>query len=428
MAIIMLYEELYQYMRTLPVIDTHEHLPIRNDARNPHADIFSEYCCFYFNRDLISAGMSYEDFARLQDSSLSVAQRWVIAEPYWERCRHTGYGQALDLAVSELYGAARIDAETVEEIDRKIKQTLHTDHYQRVMKQLGHIETALLDVDGALDADRTFFSPIVRIDPFIYLRTYGDLLKLEQAYGRTISSMEQMKDACRKALYAAVENGAVGFKSGLAYQRSLNYERATAHEAEQAFLEALSGCDLEREDRPFAPDARFQNYMMHYALSVVQELEKPIQFHTGLLEGNGNHLNHSSPEHLIPLFLQYPRVQFDLFHISYPYQHLLGGLAKMFPNVYVDMCWAHIVSPIACIRSLEEWLETIPDNKIFAFGGDHCFIDGVIGHQLLAKKNVAKVLTKKIEDGLFDFDYACRLAKRLFYDNPAQLFGLSATR
>ena len=421
----MLQDELYQYIRTLDVIDTHEHLPIRNDARNPQGDIFTEYCLIYFNRDLICAGMPHEEAARLLDPSLPVMDRWEMAAPYWEHCRHTGYGQALDLGVQELYGIPRIDSDTIQEVNRKIQESLQTNHYTRVLKEVCRVRTALLDADDSLSADRKFFSPVVRVDPFVYLRRYGDLLRLERAYGKSITSLDAMKDACRKALYEAVEQGAAAFKCGLAYQRGLSYPRATACEAERAFLDAFEGCDLEREDRPFAPSPAYQSYMLHYALSVIEELDTAIQFHTGLLEGNGNHLEQSDPQLLIPLFLQYPRVRFDIFHIGYPYQHVLGGLAKMFPNVYIDMCWAHIVSPVACVRSLEEWLETVPDNKICAFGGDHCFIDGVAGHRRLASRNVAKALAHKVEEGLFDAQRARRLARRLFFDNPVQLFQLT---
>ena len=38
-------------------------------------------------------------------------------------------------------------------------------------------------------------------------------------------------------------------------------------------------------------------------------------------------------------------MDFDIFHIGYPYQQTLSALAKNFANVYIDMCWAHIISP-----------------------------------------------------------------------------------
>jgi hypothetical protein len=96
----------------------------------------------------------------------------------------------------------------------------------------------------------------------------------------------------------------------------------------------------------------------------------------------------------------------------------------MFPNVSVDMCWAHIVSPEASVRALGEWLELFPYSKICGFGGDYGFVDGVFGHQQIARENIARALSKKVEKRLFSLDAACGIARALLYDNPARIFGL----
>ena len=97
----------------------------------------------------------------------------------------------------------------------------------------------------------------------------------------------------------------------------------------------------------------------------------PVQIHTGLTAGNGNFVQNSDPRHLTNLFFLFPRIQFDLFHVSYPFEGELSVLAKLFPNVHADFCWTHIVSPEVARRTLHTFLETIPVNKIFGFGGDY---------------------------------------------------------
>jgi predicted TIM-barrel fold metal-dependent hydrolase len=121
-------------------------------------------------------------------------------------------------------------------------------------------------------------------------------------------------------------------------------------------------------------------------------------------------------------------VVFDIFHIGYPFQNILTVLAKNFPNVYIDMCWAHIVSPNASVQALVEWVDTVPLNKISAFGGDYLFVDGVYGHQVLAREDVAKALSLKVEEGLFDLGEACRIARLLLYENPKRIFRLGELR
>ena len=81
-----------------------------------------------------------------------------------------------------------------------------------------------------------------------------------------------------------------------------------------------------------------QDYLMHLLLRELEELGKPIQFHTGLHEGVGNVLPNSRPTLPINLFRTYPKVKFILFHASYPYSVEAAVLAKDYPNVYLDLC------------------------------------------------------------------------------------------
>jgi predicted TIM-barrel fold metal-dependent hydrolase len=124
------------------------------------------------------------------------------------------------------------------------------------------------------------------------------------------------------------------------------------------------------------------------------------------------------------LFLEYPDVRFDLFHISYPFQQQVSALAKNFANVYIDMCWAHIISPQASVSALIEYLDAVPFTKISAFGGDYLFVDGVYGHQQMARENVSKALAIKVDEELFDLDRAKEIAICLFYTNPLRIFRL----
>ena len=90
----------------------------------------------------------------------------------------------------------------------------------------------------------------------------------------------------------------------------------------------------------------------------------------------------------------------------------------------IDMCWAHIISPQACIDTLVVWLDAVPYNKISAFGGDYAFVDGVYGHQFLARQNVSTSLARKVDEGIFDVDTAVHIAEMLFYTNPKNIFRL----
>jgi uncharacterized protein len=214
-------------------------------------------------------------------------------------------------------------------------------------------------------------------------------------------------------------------KSAIAYSRSLRFEKVDYTVARGLFAKSLGkwSIDGQQGQTPEFP-RELQDFMMHYVLSLANKRNLTFQFHTGLQEGNGNVLTNSDPALMINLFMEYPDVNFDLFHISYPYQGVASALCKNFANVTLDMCWAHIISPHASIQALHDFLDAVPYNKISAFGGDYLFVDGVYGHLQLARENVSRVLAEKVELGIFSQDKAVEIGKALLYDNPKRIFKL----
>ena len=104
------------------------------------------------------------------------------------------------------------------------------------------------------------------------------------------------------------------------------------------FKEIGDGVSLE-EAKPY------RDYIVHKILQLAGRYSLLVQIHTGIQEGNTNLLSNSNPLLLNNPFLEYNDVVFDIFHAGYPWFREVGVLAKMFPNVYVDMCWFHAISP-----------------------------------------------------------------------------------
>jgi len=165
---------------------------------------------------------------------------------------------------------------------------------------------------------------------------------------------------------------------------------------------------------------------MHQAIRRAIDHNLPLQVHTGLQEGTGNLLLNSHPLQLVNLFLEYPEARFDLFHAGYPFQSELATLGKNFQNVYLDLCWVHVISPWVARQTLHEWLETVPANKIFAFGGDYIFVEGAYAHSRMARTNVAEVLAEKVSSGYLTEAEAFTLAHMLLRDNAIRFFRLPA--
>ena len=416
------FEKLYERVNQLFIVDTHQHLAgYELKSWDPQLDVINGMLVTGYNRTtLCVAGMKCDWVP-----SGSVVERWKEIEPYWEDCRYTGYMQCTQQTVQDLFGIPKITVSTIETLNELFLNSLKAGIYNTIFREKSRIAVSL--VDCAYDCDKSLFRSVYHVDRFIKPAIEQDLWEVEQDTGLRIRTIEDWMQAFEMDLENKIQKGIVGLKCALAYVRPLHFKRASYNDARRDFdrMYAHRFTPSHFPEKHSAGTA-FQDYMMHHICKIAERLGLTFQIHTGILEGITNHLGHSNPELLNNLFVEYPDLKFDLFHISYPYQNIAGALAKMFPNVYLDMCWAHIISPEASITALSEWIELLPSNKISAFGSD--FVGGVphlvYGHAKMARRHVCKALCRKIESGLMDLDEAFFMAKKMLYDNPASLFGL----
>ncbi len=415
------YERILPHVMNLPIIDTHEHLPAKEERRDQNGDLFIEFMRHYFNRDLISAGMNSKDMERVMNKEGTVMERWKLLEPHWQASRFTGYARALALAARDIYDVPHIAADTIETLYARFEEGMKPGHYELVLKEKSNIVISLLDSDP--NCDKRYFRSVFRLEQFLFPFS-ADAIQ-EASGGQVPRTFPDWLDLCTHAVDREVSNGCVAFKIGMAYFRPLSVGPATYQEAEacfQKFSDTLHYPDW--QGKPITRTRAYEDYMLHHVIRRVTHHNLPVQIHTGLQEGNGNMLPNADPLKLNNLFLEYPGTRFVLMHIGYPWHIQMTALAKNFPNVFLDMCWSHIISPNASVQALNEWLDAVPMNKICAFGGDYALIDGVYGHQLMARENIARSLADKMALGVMNENDAQEVARRLFLDNPYAIFGL----
>ena len=90
----------------------------------------------------------------------------------------------------------------------------------------------------------------------------------------------------------------------------------------------------------------------------------------------------------------------------------------------MDLCWSNIISREYTVRLIEELLDTVPSNKIFGFGGDYCFVEGVCGHLIIARENIALALANKADKGYLSVSECIDIAGRMLYGNAKEFFRL----
>ncbi|MCE1200197.1 MAG: amidohydrolase, partial [Marinilabiliales bacterium] len=256
-----------------------------------------------------------------------------------------------------------------------------------------------------------------------YFQTDGaeKLMNLTSIDGSPVKNVDDLVALQNRDFVEALKKGFTCIKTSVAYFRSLYFEDVTKEKAEACFQMILRSRD---KQLPFEAVKPLSDYMMHRMLDLALKYDKPVQIHTGLQAGDGNIIQNSNPALLANLFLKYRNVKFVLFHGGYPYGGEFGSLAKNFRNVYIDLCWVYIISPSYSERYLHEWLETVPANKIMAFGGDYENVENIYGHLLFARQILGNVLVQKVRDGYFTEREAIRVAQMVLHDNAVQLFHL----
>ena len=73
---------------------------------------------------------------------------------------------------------------------------------------------------------------------------------------------------------------------------------------------------------------------------------------------------------------------------------------------------------------MNEWLETVPANKIMAFGGDFLNAEGTYGHLMLAKQIISNVLVEKVKSGYFSEEEAFKIAQMILCKNAISILNL----
>lgn len=408
------------------VFDTHEHIIPESKRTSERMDFFTLAHDWYAFSDVISAGLPAESAGRIRDPSASDGEKWRLFEPFWKHARFTGYSQALRIAMRDIYGTNAIDAATVGKLNDAIAARNRPGLYRYVLKERAKIFVAVVDDNwnvGAVRPDPEFFVLAHKFDRFVLLDHAPQVRELEMITGRSITTLAGLQQALETNFKQCLGAGMVTVKTTLAYNRNLLFQEVSPADAERDFdrlMHTATGVG-DFHARVLRPFRHLEDYMFHQVLQLADAHRIPFQVHTGLHAGN-NFLANSDPTSLTNLFFLYPRLRFDLFHISYPYQGELSVLAKTFPNVFADFTWAHIVSPTAAQIALHGFLEMIPANKILGYGGDSRYPELSYGHLVIARMNIAKVLSEKVAAGFCDEEEAIQIAKLLLVENPAHLF------
>jgi hypothetical protein len=71
---------------------------------------------------------------------------------------------------------------------------------------------------------------------------------------------------------------------------------------------------------------------------------------------------------------------------------------------------------------LKKFILTVPNNKIFTFGGDDKIAENVTGHAFVARKGISQALSELVTENWITIDDALDLTDHLMYKNAEKIF------
>ncbi len=365
-------------------------------------------------------------------------------ERWWPKMRLTGYGRAVTLTARELFGleyaAENFDAIT-ERLQGSIQGKTAAEVYDYFVHDRAHNRWTIQDGKFRCST-KDALAPVThpdsyryafRFDDLTYLADGGPVNVLEAFLGHPIYTFDGLVAGINEAIDRFRDTGKLAaIKIGMAYNRDLTVLDPTRAEAEAAFnrirsrkafwdgVQQNSAAVNASEARPLG------DYLFHVLMQRAADEDLPVQIHTGYLTGNWGSLAGTKALHLVPVLEKYRSVRFDLFHASWPWASELGAIAKNYPNVWIDLCWAWTMNPAESERALSEWLDAVPFNKIFGYGADTGLPWCNVGYSLQAKIGIARVLEQKIEAGHMDEATAREVASAIMLENGEEFYGLHA--
>jgi len=419
--------DLEQHIQQTPLADTHEHqntFEVMTDRVPDILGFLFDGC--YITADLVVAGADPRDVERLVDpSNPDIAGRFSAIRSAWERCRHTGYGEGLRLAAKLVYGIDELTVETLEAARARDAELRAPGARLRVLRELANVEYVQVD-NGTWpcapdsEAPEFFFSDI---SWEAFSNGHVDAKAIHAETGVEVRDLQTLREAMG-VIFTKYAPLAIAVKSQHAYDRTLCWEERSDADAERVLQKQLAGREISEAETLCLGD-----WCWARGVELTIEHNLPFKHHTGYYASHSTMvLERTRPANLCPLLLKYPKARFVLMHGSYPYGHELRAIAKQFPNVIVDLCWAWSIDPFSVAGFVRRFIHAVPANKLFVFGGDTVWPVETVGYAAQCRLWLTRALQAEVDEGLLTEAQAMEIATQVMRENQRAVFDLEGTR
>ena len=416
---------LLSIMESIPIVDTHEHIPNECIRLTESHDFYGLYAA-NIGMDLINAGMSKEKSARLASAELSPGEKWDLFAPYYDLLRNSTPARCSEISIKKLFGMEPLRTrEEAEELSHRLKDFATPGFYDKVIRDICGIERSIRFGYGPTDKDY--------IPPVMYVSQLADLNKIEQITdntefmnGKWPSSLAMYVANATAFLERQKAQGVIGIKLDPSYRRPYDIASVTDAAAQHLYNRILDSRGWRSAGIGYDEAIPLQDYLINVFVGLASELDMTVIFHTGFQIGHYHDLEYSRPEKLGGLLNRYRTTRFILLHCGYPWVEEAAAMARHFPNLWLDLTWVHSMSDEIAARAVRTFVDIVPRNKVLGFGGDYYLVENIYGHLEMAKHTIAKALAAKINDGALTLEDATLWCRAMLHDNAYGAYPLMA--
>jgi len=423
----------------VPILDPHTHLVGgKLGARGLH-DILLYHMVV---SDLYAAGCpsggrltEYPGWPSVDEASHRICE----AIPFLPSIRNTSCYWALRIALRDLYQWTEpISTDNWRDLDAVIRERADDRSWHHTVLEKAGIRrtgTEIARREGGQDDDRLQYS----LEWGFFTRCqWGEydtaLYELERCWGRTpespapIGSGRRLDTECRVETLDDVQVAMRHYVGSIPYEQLIATATGISTDIDYRLVsdDEMTGALARRNIAGVAERDAYASYILELLLSGLETHGSQLvfQFSLGaepLPHESGCRLNQRTVGQLAELIARHPKIHFQCLLASRHANQSLCTLARELPNFSLVGYWWHNFFPDAIRQIIAERLEMLPLNKQIGFFSDAYCVEWAYAKSVLVRKQMALVLSQKIEQGQYTRNDALSIATAVLYESPQQL-------
>jgi predicted TIM-barrel fold metal-dependent hydrolase len=245
---------------------------------------------------------------------------------------------------------------------------------------------------------------VARSDNFI-----RDMLTQEERWPRFFERYQEELDA-------AIADGAIAFKSVIAYRTGLDVQPVSESEAQKDF-------EAHRTE-PEGAQKVFRDFLLCHTMDVARERGLLMHIHAAVGDPDVVY-ERANPALLYPLLHseRFRRNRVVLVHGGWPWVGEAAAMVAILPNVYLDVSEGALFGMPNVRQRIMEALEACPYAKVL-YGVDGSLPEALWIGARRFKSVLGRVLTELSEDGFCSSAEAERAGRMILHDNAIRLYDL----